>query len=92
MGIMLLENAKDIGDLLAAIRARPSPADNDPLTDIGRCEPDREPVAYAGHLFQGSAPRAAIGLATTPLPAGDVAGEVVGVVAQRAVLAAPRAG
>ena len=81
---MLLENAQDVGDLLAAIGAGPTPADNDPLTDIGRCEPDREPVAHAGHLFRDSAPRAAIGLATTPLPVGDVAGDVVGVIRQRA--------
>ena len=83
-GITLLENAQDVGDLLAAIRAGPAPADNDPLTDIGRCEPDREPAAHAGHLFRGPAPRAATGLATTPLPAGDVAGGVAGVIRQRA--------
>ncbi len=44
----------------------------------------REPIAHAGHLFRGSAPRAAIGLATTPLPAGGVAGDLAGVIRQRA--------
>jgi hypothetical protein len=27
IGIMVLENAQDVGDLLAAVRARPTPAD-----------------------------------------------------------------
>jgi hypothetical protein len=66
--VMLLENAQDVGDLLAAIGAGPTPADHDPLADIGRCEPDLEPVAHACHLFPGSAPRAVTGLATIPLP------------------------
>lgn len=57
---MLLENGQDIGDLLAAIRAGPTPADNDPLTGIGRCRPDCQPVAHAGHLFRDWAPRAAM--------------------------------
>jgi hypothetical protein len=83
---MLLENAHDVGDLLAIIWAGPAPADNDPLTDVGRGEPDLEPVAHAGHLFRGAAPGAAVGLATTPSAAGDVAGEVVGVIGQRAGL------
>ena len=91
---MLLENAHDVGDLLAIIWAGPAPADNDPLTDVGGGEPDLEPVAHAGHLFRGAAPGAAVGLATTPLPAGDVAGEVAGVMGQRAGLgtAAGRSG
>jgi hypothetical protein len=84
MGVMLLENAQDVGDLLAIIWAGPTPADNNPLADIGRCEPDLEPVAHAGHLFLGAAPCAAVGLATTPLPASDVTGDTVGVVGQRA--------
>ena len=33
---MLLENAHDVGDLLAIIWAGSAPADNDPLTDVGR--------------------------------------------------------
>jgi hypothetical protein len=86
MAVMLLENAHDVSDLLAIIWAGPAPADNDPLTDIGRGEPDLEPVAHAGHLFRGAAPGAAVGLATTPSAAGDVAGEVVGVIGQRAGL------
>ena len=84
MGVMLLENAQDVGDLLAIIWAGPTPADNNPLADIGRCEPDLEPVAHAGHLFLGAAPCAAVGLATTPLPASDVTGDTVGVVGQQA--------
>jgi hypothetical protein len=84
MGVMLLENAQDVGDLLAIIWAGPTPADNNPLADIGRCEPDLEAVAHAGHLFLGAAPCAAVGLATTPLPASDVTGDTVGVVGQRA--------
>jgi hypothetical protein len=64
----------------------PTPADHDPLTDIGRCEPDLEPVAQAGHPFRGAAPCAAVGLATAPSPAGDVAGDMVGVIGQRAGL------
>jgi hypothetical protein len=81
---MLLENAHDVGDLLAVIWAGPAPADHDPLTDIGRCEPDLEPVAHAGHLFRVAVPCAAVGLAMAPSPAGDVAGDVVGVIGQRA--------
>ena len=84
MAVMLLENAHDVGDLLAIIWAGPAPADNDPLTDVVRGEPDLEPVAHAGHLFRGAAPSAAVGLATTPSAAGDVAGEVAGVIGQRA--------
>jgi hypothetical protein len=86
IGVMLFEDAKDVGDLLAVIWAGPAPADNDPLTDVGPGEPDREPVAHAGHLFRGLAARAAASLATTPLPAGDVAGDAVGVIRQRAGL------
>lgn len=52
IGVMLFEDAKDVGDLLAVIWAGPAPADNDPLTDVGPGEPDREPVAHAGHLFR----------------------------------------
>ena len=59
---MLFEDAKDVGDLLAVIWAGPAPADNDPLTDVGPGEPDREPVAHAGHLFRGSPARAAASL------------------------------
>jgi hypothetical protein len=80
IGVMLFEDAKDVGDLLAVIWAGPAPADNDPLTDVGPGEPDREPVAHAGHLFRGLAARAAASLATTPLPVGDVAGDAVGVI------------
>ena len=86
MAVMLLENAHDVGDLLAIIWAGPTPADNNPLADIGRCEPDLEPVAQAGHPFRGAAPCAAVGLATAPSPAGDVAGDMVGVIGQRAGL------
>jgi hypothetical protein len=89
MGVMLLENAQDVGDLLAVIWAGPAPADHDPLTDIGRCEPDLEPVAHAGHLFRVAVPCAAVGLAMAPSPAGDVAGDVVGVIGQRAGIEAP---
>src|SRR6266568_646590 len=74
MAVMLLENAHDVGDLLAIIWAGPAPADNDPLTNVGRGEPDLEPVAHAGHLFRCAAPGAAAGLATTPSAAGEVAG------------------
>lgn len=83
---MLFENAQDVGDLLAVIWTGPAPANNDPLTDIGRSEPDLEPVAQAGHLFRGAAPCAAVGLATTPSPAGGVTGDVAGVIGQRAGL------
>jgi hypothetical protein len=47
---MLLEDAQDVGDLLAAIGAGAAPADHDPLADIGRCQPDLKPVAHACHL------------------------------------------
>lgn len=47
---MLLENAQDVSDLFAVIRAGAAPADHDPLADIGRREPDLEPVAHDGHL------------------------------------------
>jgi hypothetical protein len=67
---MLLEDAQDVGDLLAAIGGGAAPADHDPLADIGRCEPDLKPVAHACHLFPGSASRAVTGLVTTPLPTG----------------------
>jgi hypothetical protein len=46
---MLLENAQDVGDLFAVTRCGPTPADDDPLADIGRCEPDLKPEAHAGH-------------------------------------------
>ena len=55
MGVVLLENAQDVSDLVA-VPAGPTPADNHPLTDIGGCEPDLEPIAHAGHLFLGGAP------------------------------------
>jgi hypothetical protein len=48
---MLLQDAQDVGDLLTAIGAGAAPADHDPLADIGRREPDLEPVAHASHLF-----------------------------------------
>jgi hypothetical protein len=67
---MLLEDAQDVGDLLDAIGAGAAPADHDPLADIGRCEPDLEPVAHACHLFPGSASRAVSSPFTTPLPTG----------------------
>ncbi len=85
-GVSLLQNAQHVGDLLATIWAGPAPADNDPLADVGHGEPDHEPVAHAGHLLQGAAPCAAVGLATTPSAAGDVAGDVAGVIEQRAGL------
>jgi hypothetical protein len=47
IGIMLLENAQDVGDLRAAIRAGLTPADNDPLTDIGRNNQDSSPSNLA---------------------------------------------
>jgi hypothetical protein len=53
-GVSLLENAQHVGDPLAVIWAGPAPADNDPLTDIGSCEPDHEPVAHASHLLGGA--------------------------------------
>src|SRR5216684_2020001 len=84
MAVMLLENAHDVGDLLAIIWAGPAPADNDPLTDVGRGEPDLEPVAHAGHLFRCAAPGAAVGLATKLSVSGDVAGELAGFLLQRA--------
>jgi hypothetical protein len=67
---MLLEDAQDVGDLFTAIEAGAAPADHDPLADIGRCEPDLEPVAHACHLFPGSASRAVSSLFTTPPPTG----------------------
>ncbi len=48
-GVMRLENAQHVGDLFAAARAGPTPADHHPLTDIGGREMDFEPVAHAGH-------------------------------------------
>jgi hypothetical protein len=45
IGVVLLEDAQNVGDLLAAIGAGPTPADHDPPTDVGGCEPDFEPVA-----------------------------------------------
>lgn len=47
MAVMLLENAQHVGDLLAIIWAGPAPADNDPLADVGRGEPDLKTVAHA---------------------------------------------
>jgi hypothetical protein len=55
--VILLENAQDVGDLVAVTRAGPAPADHDPLADIGGCEADLEPVAHAGHLLPGWAAR-----------------------------------
>jgi len=55
MAVMLFENAQHVGDLLAAIWAEPAPADHDPLANVGRGEPDLEPVAHAGHLLRGAA-------------------------------------
>jgi hypothetical protein len=40
IGVTVFENAQDAGDLLAAIRAAPAPADHDPLAGIGGGEPD----------------------------------------------------
>jgi hypothetical protein len=40
IGVILFENAQDVGDPLAAIRAAPAPADHDPLANIGGGEPD----------------------------------------------------
>jgi hypothetical protein len=39
-GVSLLKDAQDIGDRLAVTWCGPAPADHDPLTDIGGCEPD----------------------------------------------------
>ena len=39
-GVSLLKDAQDVGDHLAATLRGPAPADHDPLTDIGGCEPD----------------------------------------------------
>jgi hypothetical protein len=50
---MLLQDAQDVGDLLATIEAGAAPADHHTLADVGRCEPDLEPVAHACHLFPG---------------------------------------
>ena len=55
--VVRLENAQDVGDLFAVTRAGPTPADHDPLADIGGCEADLEPVAHAGHLVPGWAAR-----------------------------------
>src|SRR5882724_13201034 len=50
IGVMLLKDPQDVGDLLAAIGAGAAPADHDPLAGIGRCEPDLKPVAHTCHL------------------------------------------
>jgi hypothetical protein len=60
---MLLEDAQDVGDLVAAVGAGAAPADHDPLADIGRCEPDLKPVAHTCHLTPSSASRAAVSCA-----------------------------
>ena len=54
---MLLQDAQDVGDLLTIIRAGAAPADHDALADIGRSQPDLEPVAHDNHLFPAG-PRA----------------------------------
>jgi hypothetical protein len=67
---MLLEDAQDVRDLLAAIGAGAAPADHDPLADVGRCEPDLKPVVHACHMTPSSASRAVSRLVATPLPTG----------------------
>lgn len=67
---MLFEYAQDVGDLLTAIRAGAAPADYDPLADIGRGEPDLEPVAHASHLFPRIAVSRGYCPVTAPLPPG----------------------
>src|SRR5258708_2792828 len=82
--VCFLKNAQDVGHLLAACWAGP-PADHDPLADVGGGEPDLKPVAQAGHLSRGGAPCALGGRAMAPAPAReDVAGDIFGVVRQRA--------
>ncbi len=67
IGVTLFENAQDVGDLFAAIRAAPAPADHDPLADIGgplagsalvTCSGARRfpPAGRAGHGRAGGLP------------------------------------
>ena len=51
-GVGLLKHAQHVGHLLAVTRSWP-PADHHPLADIGRGEPDYQPVPHAGHLPPG---------------------------------------
>jgi hypothetical protein len=39
-GVRLLKDAEHVGHRLAVTRCGPTPADHDPLADVGRCEPD----------------------------------------------------
>src|SRR5215471_4965787 len=82
--VCFLKDAQDVGQLRAVFGAGP-PADHDPLADVGGGEPDLEPIAHSGYRSQGGASCALVGRAMAPLPAGDdVAGDIVGVVRQRA--------
>src|SRR5215469_16262511 len=45
-GVVLLEDAQHVGDLLAGIWAGPTPADHDALADVGRCQPDLGPEPH----------------------------------------------
>jgi hypothetical protein len=47
-GVRLLKDAQHVGHRLAVTRCGPTPADHDPLADVGRCEPDLVPVAHCG--------------------------------------------
>jgi len=47
-GVRLLKNAQHVGHRLAVTRCGPTPADYDPLADVGRCEPDLMPVVHSG--------------------------------------------
>jgi len=47
-GVRLLKDAQNVGHRLAVTRCGPTPADHDPLADVGRCEPDLLPVAHSG--------------------------------------------
>jgi hypothetical protein len=51
-GVGLFKHAQHVGHLLAVTRSWP-PADHHPLADIGRGEPDYQPVPHAGQLLPG---------------------------------------
>ena len=75
LGVSFFENARDVRNLLAVTWAGPPPADHDALAGIGRCEPDLQPLVS---LRLGFCSRDILAL-----PAGDVAGDILGVVGQR---------
>ncbi len=50
IGVSLFQDAQDVSDRLPFARSGSTPADHDPLADIGGREPDLEPVAHGPSL------------------------------------------